>query len=153
MVLKIAHLLFQLFADVTDGALHLVLGGDIVAGRVDRHMLQGAYRPGGDRMKLGDAVDLVTEKLHANGAVFIIRRIQLHRVPADTEHIAAKGNVVALVTAFHQSAQQLVPVKGHAGAQGDHHFGKVLRLTQTVNTAHRRHHDHIPALQQRAGGA
>ena len=103
-------------------------------------------------MELGDALDLVAEELHAEGAILVIGGVQLHGVAPDAEHVALEGHVVALVAILHQTAEQLVPLHGHARAQGDHHAGEVVRLAEAVDTADGRHHDHIPPLQQGAGG-
>ena len=46
----------------------------------------------------------------------------------------------------------LLILQSHAGPQGDHHAGEVVRLAQAVDTADRRHHDNVPPFQQRAGG-
>ena len=145
--------LCQLLPDLGHGGVHLVLGGDVVAGGVDGHMVQRFHGRAGDGMELGDAVDLVAEELHPDGAILVIGGVQLHRVAPDTEHVPLEGHVVALVPVLHQAAQQLVPVHGHAGAQGDHHAGEVVRLAQTVDTADGGHHDHVTPLQQGAGGA
>ena len=143
----------QLYADLADGGVHLVAGGDVVAGGVDGHVLQGLDGRAGDGVELGDAVDLIPEELHPDGSVLIVGGVELHRVAPDPEHIALEGDVVALVAVLHQPAQQLVPVHGLAHPEGDHHAGKVLRLAQAVDAAHRRHHDDVTPLQQGAGGA
>ena len=116
-------------------------------------MVQGLHGSAGDGVELGDAVDLVAEELHADGPVFIVGGVQLHRVAPDAEHVALEGHVVALVPVLHQTAQQLVPIHGRAGAQGDHHAGEVVRLAQTVDAADGGHYDHVTPLQQGAGGA
>ena len=143
----------QLTLDLHRRPLQLVLGGDIVAGGVHRHMVQLLHGRAGDGMELRDALDLVAEKLHPDGSVLVIGRVQLHRVAPHPEHVPLEGHVVALVPILHQPPQQLVPLHGHAGAQGDHHAGEVVRLAQTVDAADGGHHDHVPPLQQRAGGA
>ena len=123
-----------------------------MAGGVYRHVLQSLQCRAGDGVELGDAVDLVAEELHADGAILVIGGVQLHCVAPHPEHVALKGHVVALVPVLHQPPQQLVPVHGHAHPQRDHHAGKIVRLAQTVDAAHRRDHDDIPPLQQGAGG-
>ena len=95
----------QLLADLADGGIHLVPGGDVVAGGVDGHVLQGLDGGAGDGVELGDAVDLIAEELHTDGPVLIVGGVQLHRVAPDPEHIALEGDVVALVAVLHQPAQ------------------------------------------------
>ena len=152
VVLKPFPALGQLTLDLLRGALQLVLRGDIVAGGIHRRMGKLLYRRPRDGVELRNAVYLVAEELHAQGAILVIGGIQLHGVAADAEYIALKGDVVALVAILHQTAQQLVALHGHARAQGDHHAGEVLRLAQTVDAAHGRNNNNIPPLQQGAGG-
>ena len=116
-------------------------------------MVQHPVHRAGDGVEVGNAVDLIAEKLHPDGVVLIIGGVQLHGVAPDPEHIALKGDVVALVANFHQTAQQLVPVPLGAYPQRHHHFGKVVRLAQAVDAGDGGHHDHVPPLQQGAGGA
>ena len=140
----------QLTLDLLSGALQLVLGGDVVAGGIDRHVVQLLYRRAGDGVELGDALDLVAEELHAEGAILVIGGVQLHGVAPDAEHVALERHVVALVAILHQTAEQLVPLHGHARPERDHHAGEVVRLAEAVDTADGRHH--VPPLQQGAGG-
>jgi hypothetical protein len=106
----------------------------------------------GERVYLADAVDLIAEKLHPDGAVLPVRGPQLHRVAADAEHVALKGDVVALIADLDEPPQKLVPLQLRAHPEADHHFFKVLRLAQAVDAADRGHHDDVPPLQQRGGG-
>ena len=145
--------LIQLLLDLHQSPVHLVLGGDVVAGGVDHHMADDLGGQAGDGVDVADAVDLVAEELHPDGGILPVGGVDLHGIPPDPKHIPGEGDVVALIADLHQTAEQLPPVHGHAGAEGDHHFGEVLRLAQTVDTAHRGYHDHVPPLQQGAGGA
>ena len=99
-----------------------------------RQLLQGRT---GDRMELRDTLDLVAEELHTDGPVLIVGGVQLHRVAPYPEHIALEGHVVALVAVLHQPPQQLVALQSHAGPQGDHHAGEVIRLAQAVDAGYR----------------
>ena len=116
-------------------------------------MVQQPHGRAGDRVDLGDAVDLVPEKLHADGVFVSIGQADLQRVPPDAEAVAVKVQVVALILQFHQPAAQGVPVPGLAGAQGDHHLGVVNGVAQRVNAGYAGHDDHIPPLKQAGGGA
>ena len=124
-----------------------------MAGGVDGHMAQHPGRPAGERVDLADALDLVSEILHPHRLVPVIGGKDLHRVPPDTEHIPLKSYVVALVSALDELEHQRLLGQLGAGPEGDGHFGEVVRLAQAVNAAHRRHHDHVPPLQQGEGGA
>ena len=153
MILKPLFPLRQLLFDLLRRPLHLVLGGDIVAGGIDGHMLEHPLGLTGDGVDLGNAVDLVAEELHPDGISVGVHRIDLHRVPPDPEHIPVKGDVVALIADLHQLAQQLVPGVLLPLAQGDHHVGIVDGVPQPVDAGHRRHHDDVPPLKQGGGGA
>ena len=150
--LEIRLPLVQIVSDLRDGALQLIPRRDIVRRRPDGTVGQNARGRAGDGVDLADAVDLIPEKLHADGFARPVGGIDLHRVAAHTEHIALKGNVISLVANVDQRAEQIVALHGHARAQGDHHFREILRLTQTVDAAHRCHDNDIPPLQQRGGG-
>ena len=104
-------------------------------------------------MDLRDAVDLVAEKLHPDGVIVGVGQADLHGVAPDTEAVAVKVQIVALVLQLHQLAAQGVPVPGLAGAQGDHHIGVVDGVAQRVNTGHRGHDDHVTPLKEAGGGA
>ena len=136
--LEVGHPLLQLPVDLLDGGVHLLLGGDVVGGGPDGDGVQPADGAAGDHVDLADAVDLVPEELHPDGVILPVGGEDLHRVPPHPEHIALKGDVVALVADGHQLFQQLVPLHGAPHPQGDHHLGKVLRLAQAVDAGHGR---------------
>ena len=123
-----------------------------MGGRPDRDIGQPTDGGAGDHIDLADAVDLVPEKLHPDGRVLPVGWPDLHRVSPDTEHIAFKGDVVALVADGHQLFQHLVPLHLGAHPEGNHHLLKILRLAQAVDAGHRGYHDHVPPLQQGGGG-
>ena len=77
----------------------------------------------------------------------------LHRVSADTEGAAVKVHVIALVLDVDQTAQQRIPVHGHARAQGDHLSLVFTGVAHGVNAADRGHNDDIAALPQGGGSA
>ena len=152
IVCKVLDLFLQLPPDLLDGPVHLVLGGDIVAGGINRHMVQHPVHAAGDRVEVADAVDLVPEELHPDGVVPVVGGVDLHRVPPDPEHVPLKGDVVALVADLHQAAQQLIPVPLGPHPEGHHQVGKIVRLAQAVDAGHGGYYDHVPPLQQGTGG-
>ena len=115
-------------------------------------MVQHTVHRSGDGVEVADAVDLVPEELHPDGVVPVVGRVDFHGVPPDPEHVPLKGDVVALVADLHQAAQQLVPVPLGPHPEGHHQVGEVVRLPQAVDAGHGGHHDHVPPLQQGAGG-
>ena len=150
--LKEGHPLLQLPIDLLDSGVHLLLGGDIVGGRPDGDVVQPPDGGAGDHVDLTDAVDLVPEKLDAQGGVLPVGGPDLHCVPTDPEHIALKGNVVALIADGHQLFQQFVPFNLRPHPEGDHHLLKIFRLAQAVDAGDGGDHDHVPPLQQGGGG-
>ena len=151
IVIEIFYLVLQFLPDLAQGPVHLLLGGDIVAGGVNGHMVQYPVHRTGEGVKVGDPVDLIPEELHPDGVVLIVGGVDLHRVPPHPEAVPLKGHVIPLVAVLHQTAQQLVPVPLRPLTQRDHHLGEVIRLAQAVNAGHGGHHDHVPPLQQGAG--
>ena len=137
VVLKPLFPLRQLPFDLRRRPLHLVLGGDIVAGGIDGHMLEHSLGLTGDGVDLGNAVDLVAEELHPDGISVGVHRIDLHRVPPDPEHVPVEGDVVAFIPDLHQLAQQLVPGIFLSLTQGDHHVGIVDGVPQSIDARHR----------------
>ena len=123
-----------------------------MAGGVNGHMVQHPVHRTGEGVKVGDPVDLIPEELHPDGVILVVGGVDLHRVPPHPEAVPLEGHVIPLVAVLHQTSQQLVPVPLRPLAQRDHHLGEVVRLAQAVNAGHGGHHDHVPPLQQGAGG-
>ena len=109
--------LFHFLLDLEDGAVQLFARGDIVRSGVDCNMADHAFRHTGNGVDLGDAVDLVTEELHADGASGPVGGVDFYGVAADTEVVAGKIDVVALVTDIDELFHQLFARFFHAGAQ------------------------------------
>ena len=143
---KIFQPLLQFPFDGGDRLLHLLGGGDIVACGINGNVAHGAQHLPRDGVELTDAVDLIAKKFHADGSTLGISRENLHRVATDTELIALKGEVVAVITDIHQAAQQLIPLILLSHAQGNDHVGIVHRVAQTVDAGNRCHHDDILAF-------
>ena len=153
VILEVGLALRQLPLDLLHRPLHLLLGGDVVAGGVDGHVLQHPLGLTGDGVDLRDAVDLVPKELHPDGVAVGVHRVNLHRVPPDPEHIALEGHVVAVVADLHQLTQQLIPWVLLPLPQGDDHVGVVDGIPQAVDAGHRRHHDDVPPLEEGCRGA
>ena len=152
LLLERFHARVALGADLADGALHLFVRCDIVRRGIDRHVAERADGRAGDDVDVRDAVDLVAEKLHAHGMIRGVGRKNVDRVAADAEHIARKGNVVALVADVDELAHKLLRVALLAGAQGDDHVGVVDRVAEAIDARHGRDDDHVPPLEQARRG-
>ena len=149
--LKEGHPLLQLPVDLPDGLVHLLLGGDVVAGGEDGQVLQPPDRGAGDHIDLAETVDLVAEVLDADGGILEIGGPDLYRVPPHPEHVPLKGDVVALVADLHQAPEELIPGELGAHPQGDHHLGIVVRLAQAVDAGDGGDHDDVPPLDEGGG--
>ena len=101
-----------------------------------------------DGVELDDPVDLVPEKLHPDGEVTHIGKVDVHRVAVDPELVADKIDVVALILQRHQPLAQLIPLHFHAGAEADDHAAVVDGVAQRIDAGHRRHNDDVPPLGQ-----
>ena len=145
--------LLHLLPDVHEGPLHFFGRRDVVGGRINCHVGDGALRDACDGVDLGNAVDLVAEKLNSNGPSGPVGRVDLHGVAADAEVVAHKLHVVALVADRDQLFQQLLLGVFHTGAEGDDHAFIVDGVSEPVDAGDRGHHDHVPALKERGGGA
>ena len=148
LALEVFDALAQLLLDVVAGGVDLLLGDDVVGGRVDHDMLQLAVDPAGQLVDLADAVDLVPEPLDAEDKVTPLGGEDLNGVAPDPEVGPLQGHVIAGVLDRHQLLQDLVPVFFHAGPEGDGHALEFVGTAQAVDAGDRGHDDHVPALGQ-----
>ena len=119
---------------------------------VDLYGLKLGGLVAGEGVELGEGIDLVAEQRHPPGAVFQMRREQLHRVAAHPEGAALKSLVVAAVLQRHQVGQQLALRDALALLEAERHGRIGFDIADAVDARHRGHHHHVVALQQGAGG-
>ncbi len=151
IVREVLHPLVALTADALYRGGHFFLCGDVVTGRVNDGVGEIPLRRAGDDVYLTQAVYLVAEELNADGAVVPIGGEYLHRVAAHAEHVALKRDIVALIPRRDELAQKLVHIPLLAGAHGDGHICKIVRLTKAVYAGHGGHNDNVAPLQQGEG--
>ncbi len=77
----------------------------------------------------------------------------LDGVAAHAEHVALKGNVVALVAYLDELAQQLVKAAGLPRAERDDHALVVYRVAEAVDARHGGDDYHVAALKEAGGRA
>ena len=116
-------------------------------------MVEDPVRHAGDGIDLRNAVDLITEELHADGFAGPVGGVDLHRIAADAEVISDKVQIVALIADLDELFDQLIPFPLLTGTEGDDHIFIVDGVTQTVDAGHGSHHDDIPPLKEGGGGA
>ena len=103
----------------------------------------------GQGVKLQDAVDLIPEKLHPDGKLIVVGKVDIHRVPFYAELVADKVHIVALILQFDQLCAQLVALHLHTGAQADDHTAVVDGVAQRVNAGHACHNNDVAPLRKR----
>ena len=102
--LELADPLLHLGLDVDDGFLELVVRRDVVGRRVDVGLLALGQELAGQRVELGDPLDLVAEELDPDEGL-LGGRLELEGVAADPEPRTAERRVVALVLEVDEVAQ------------------------------------------------
>ena len=116
---------------------------------IDLDRVQHAGLVAGQGIELGDAVHLVAEQLDPPGAVFLVRGEDVDGVAAHAKGAAGEIVVVAAVLQRHQILDRGLAVDLVAALDADGGAGIGLHRTDTVDARHRRHDDHIVALQDR----
>ncbi len=124
-------------------------GRHIVRVGVDLHLLEVAALVAGERIELGDRLDLVAEQVDPPGAVFEMRREQVDRIAAHAEGAAAEVGVGALVLQGDQVGDQLPLVDLLAERDGEGHRRVGLDRPDAVDARHRGDDDDVVALEQR----
>ena len=118
--------------DVDDRLLELVGRRDVVGRRVDVDVLALGQQLTGERVELGDPLDLVAEELHPDQRLLRCR-LELQGVAADAEPRPAERLVVALVLEIDQVAQDRIPSVLPADPQPEHRRAVVDRRAEAVD--------------------
>ncbi|MNI11489.1 hypothetical protein D3C73_646360 [compost metagenome] len=142
----------QLFLDLLDRAVQRRARGDIVRVGVDFDRLQVAGLLAGERVELGDRVDLVAEHRDAPCGIFKVGREDFNGVAADPERAADEIDVLALVLLGDEIGEQLALVEPVADFHLEGHRRVGFDRTDTIDAGDRCDDDAVVALQQRAGG-
>jgi hypothetical protein len=129
--LELGEPVSQLHLDPGDRPFHPLGARNVVASWEEIDLVVLGDHLAGDGMHRAQLLDLVAEKLHPDGQLFIHRE-DLESVAAHPEGTAAARKVVAGVLDANQSAQQGVPVELLANLELDHSADVLLRRTQAV---------------------
>ena len=81
-----------------------------------------------------------------------IGKVDVHDIAVDTELVAHKIHVVALILQRHKLLAQRIALHLHAGAQADDHAAVVDGVAQRVDAGNRCYNDHVPPLRKRRRG-
>ncbi len=145
-----AGALLHLGLDVDERLLELVGRRHEVGRRVDVEVVALGEQLAGERVDLGDPLDLVAEELDPDDPV-LGRRDELEGVAADPEAGPLEGLVVALVLEVDQVAQDGVAPVLAAPAQAQDRGPVVDRRAEAVDAADAGHDDHVAPLEQGVG--
>ncbi len=148
--LHLADPQLHLGLDVDDRLLELVAGRHEVGGRVDVEVVALGQQLAGQRVDLGDPLDLVAEELDPDDPI-VRRRPDLERVAPDPEARPLERLVVALVLQIDQMAEDGVAPVLAAAAQAEDGRAVVDRRAEAVDAADAGDDDHVPPLEQGVG--
>ena len=115
-------------------------------------MLNIPLRHTGDGIDFRNPVNFVTKEFNSNGSAGPIGRIHFQCIPTQPELISGKVDIIAFITNFCQLSQDFIQRAHLSHPKGDHHALIVNRVTQAIQTADRRNHDHISAFEKRRCG-
>ena len=142
----------ELGLDALDGAGHGGARGHVVAVGEDADREEVGVLLAGERIELGDRLDLVAEQGDAPGGVLVVGGEELDGVAADAEGAADEAGVAALVLELGEGAEELALVDLLALAEVDGHRGVVLDRADAVDAGDRGDDDDVVALEQGARG-
>ena len=141
---------FQLALDRVDRLQQRRPRRDVVAVGVDLDELEVLRLLPGQRIELGDLLDLVAEEADAPGAVLVVGGEELDRVAAHAEQAAGEVGLGALVLQRDEVGDDLALVDLVADCEREGHRGVGLDRADAVDAGDRGDDDHVVALQQRA---
>ena len=142
--------LLHLGLDVDERLLELVAGRHEVGRRVDVEVVALGDQLAGQRVDLGDPLDLVAEELDPDDPI-VRGRHELEGVAADPEPGPLERLVVALVLEVDEVAQDGVAPVLAAPPQAQDGRAVVDRRAEAVDAADAGDDDHVAALEQGVG--
>ena len=112
-------------------------------------MLQAVLDLAGQHIDLHNAVDLISEELHADRRLPTVCRKDLQDISMHPEGTTVKIHIVSCVLDINKLADHIITIPLHTRTQRHHHSQEVFRAAQAVNTGNRGNHHHIPPFHQR----
>ena len=150
-VVELLQPVAQLVAYGAQRLVHLRARGDVVGRRPDGKRLVGVEHLARDVVYFGDFLDFVAPKVNAEGVVGVGRE-HVQRIAPHAEGAALLLVVVAVVLDVDKLVDDLVAIHLLLLVDEHRHAGVVHRRADTVDAAHRRHHDDVPPREQSRGG-
>ncbi len=151
MVIQLLKALLEFCLDRLGGLVQRRLWRHIVRVRVDLHQLKLTGLLTCQRIKLGDAFNLIAPKGNTPRPVLIVRREHFNRITPHAERPTLESCIIALILQRNQIGEQLALLNLLTNLQLEGHGRIGLNRSNTVDTGDRRHDDHIITFQQRAG--
>jgi len=121
-----------------------------VGGRVDGHLRPLGEELAGERIELGDPLDLVAEELDPDDPLLGCR-LDLERVAADPEPGPPEGGVVPLVLEVDEVAEDGIPPVAGTGPEAEDRGAVVHRRAEAVDARDRGDDDDVPPLEEGVG--
>ena len=134
--------------NLADRALDGRLRRDVLRRGPDGDVVELCQDLAGERVEVGDVLDLVAEEGDAVGRL-LVRRLHLDDVALHSEAAAAEHRVVADVLRVDQLPQHQVAVVLRADLEDDHALPPLLRRAQAVDARDRRDHDDVAPREER----
>ena len=118
---------------------------------VDAYAVQLRAGKAGERVELGNFLNLVAKKADTPCGILIMRREDFEIVATHAEITARKAHIIALILKRDQLADQLPLIHAFALFQVENHSRVCFDGTDTVNARNGGHNDDIITFQQRPG--
>ena len=147
---KLGDPLLELGLDLDHRVLDRLLLGHVVGGGPDRDVVDLVEDLAGERVEVGDRLDLVAEQLHPVGRLGVGGE-DLHHLALDPEGAAGQRRVVALVLHADELAEDRLAVDPLADLEQHHLIPVQLRRADPVDAGDRGDDDHVAAREQRGG--
>ena len=146
-VLEHLAALLELEADLLDRPLDRLLLGHVVGRRPDRDVGDLVEHLAGQRVEVGDRLDLVAEQVDPVGRLRV-GGVDLQRLPHHPEAAPGEDRVVALVLHRDQLPEQRLALDPLADLEQDHLLAVQLRRADAVDAGDGGHDDHVAAGEQ-----
>ena len=144
----LAQFVLDQFHGVEDGLAR----GDIVTLGVDGQAWHPLQHLAGERVEVGQVLDLIIEQLHPHRLTVRLGRVDVDHLAAHPVGGALQLHVIAGVLQFRQPAQDEALIDAFAPHQVQHHAQVGTRVPQAVDGRHRGHQHRVTPFQQGLGG-
>lgn len=107
----------------------------------------------GERIDLCDSVDLIAEKLHADGVSGGACRENLNRIPSYAEFVSDKIDIISFILYGNQFGNQCIARILRAVSQRNNHVSVIDRVADGIDARNGCNDDHISSFRKRGGSA